>query len=171
MVEIRKAVGSDAESILEYCKTVGAESDNLTFGAEGISITLEKERDYLESILHSTKQLYLVAIHNDEIVGTAVFSSFSKARLSHRAEISISVKKAFWEKHVGTRFMEQIIDFAQNTAGTEIISLEVRSDNKRAIELYKRFGFEKIGMFTGYMKINGVDVDCDIMRLSLLKKQ
>jgi RimJ/RimL family protein N-acetyltransferase len=170
MIEIRKAVASDAKNILEYCKAVGAESDNLTFGEEGVSITLEKERDYLESILHSNKQLYLVAVDNNEIVGTAVFASFTKARLSHRAEISISVKKVMWGNHIGTRFMEQIIDFAKNTAGTEIISLEVRSDNERAIALYKRFGFEKIGTFNGFMKIYGTDVSCDIMRLSLSGK-
>lgn len=44
MIEIRKAVPSDAERILDYCKAVGAESDNLTFGAEGVSITPEKKR-------------------------------------------------------------------------------------------------------------------------------
>ena len=170
MIKIRRAVASDAEDILAYCKAVGAESDNLTFGAEGVSITPEKERDYLEGILHSDKQLYLVAVDHNEIVGTAVFSGFTKARLSHRAEISISVRKAMWGNHIGTRFMEQIIDFAKNTAGTEIISLEVRSDNERAIGLYKRFGFEKVGTFNGYMKINGTNVNCDIMRLSLSDK-
>ena len=167
MVEIRKAVASDAEDILKYCKVVGAESDNLTFGAEGVCITPKKERDYLENIFNSNKQLYLVAVSNNEIVGTAVFSAFSKARLSHRAEISISVKKELWGNRIGTRFMEQLIDFAKHTAGTEIISLEVRSDNERAIALYKRFGFEKIGTFNGFMKINGKDVSCDIMRLSV----
>lgn len=167
MIEIRKAAALDAERILEYCKAVGAESDNLTFGAEGISMSLEKEQAYLDGILHSCKQLYLVAEDGSEIVGAAVFSSFSKARLSHRAEISLSVRKAMWGNHIGTRFMEQIIDFAKNTAGTEIISLEVRSDNKRAIALYRRFGFEKVGTFDGFMKIDGTDVSCDIMRLRL----
>ncbi len=167
MAVIRKAAVSDAENILEYCKAVGAETDNLTFGAEGISLTVEKEREYLKSFTDSDKQLYLVAEENNEIVGTAVFSGFSKARLSHRAEISISVKKAMWGNHIGTRFMERIIDFAKNTAHTEIISLEVRSDNERAISLYRRFGFEKIGTFDGYMKVNGKDVSCDIMRLNL----
>lgn len=41
MLEIRKATASDAEKILEYCKAIGSESDNLTFGAEGVSIPLE----------------------------------------------------------------------------------------------------------------------------------
>ena len=170
MIEIRKAVPADAEKILEYCKAVGAESDNLTFGAEGVAITLEREREYLGSIFDSDKQLYLVAVDEDEVVGAAVFSSFTKARLSHRAEISISVRKAMWGNHIGTNFMERIIDFAKNTAGTEILSLEVRSDNERAIALYKKFGFKKIGTFDGFMKIDGINVSCDLMRLDLANK-
>ena len=170
MLEIRRAISSDAEAILDYCKAVGAESDNLTFGAEGVSTTLQKEREYLESILHSDKQLYLVAVDNNEIVGTAVLSGFTKARLSHRAEISICVRRKMWGNHIGTRFMERLIDFAKNTAKLEVISLEVRSDNERAIGLYKRFGFEKIGTFEGFMKIDGRDVSCDFMRLALNNK-
>ena len=32
MVEIRRATAADAENILEYCKIIGGENDNLTFG-------------------------------------------------------------------------------------------------------------------------------------------
>lgn len=80
MVEIRKAAAYDAEKILEYCKIIGSESDNLTFGAEGVSITVDKEREYLENIFRSDKQLYLVAVNDDEIVGTANFSSFENGK-------------------------------------------------------------------------------------------
>ena len=42
MVTIRKATAADAEGILECCKVIGGESDNLTFGSEGLSMTVEK---------------------------------------------------------------------------------------------------------------------------------
>ena len=167
MLEIRKATASDAENLLEYFKIIGGESDNLTFGAEGVAITVDREKEYLDSILHSDRNLYLVAINDGETVGAAIFTSFEKPRLAHRAEISLSVKKTMWGNRIGTRFMEKIIDFAKNTAKTKIISLEVRSDNERAIALYKKFGFETVGTFRGFMKINGEDVSCDIMRLEL----
>lgn len=63
--------------------------------------------------------------------------------------------------------MQELIDFAKNSAGAEIISLKVKSDNMRAVALYEKFGFETIGRFSGFMKINGEDVSCDIMRLHL----
>ena len=168
MIEIRKATPADAENILAYCRIIGGESDNLTFGSEGIlSMTVEKEMSYLESILHSENQIYLLALEDGEIVGSCQYNGFTKARLAHRGEIAISVKKAMWGRHIGTRMMEALLDFARNIAQAEILSLEVRSDNARAIALYQKFGFEKIGTFPGFLKINGTDVDCDIMRLHL----
>ena len=168
MLEIRKATAEDAEKILEYCKIVGGETDNLAFGSEGIfNMTAEREQEYLERVCHSDKDLYLVAEYDGEIVGSCHLTSYSKERLAHRAEIGLSVKKDMWGKHIGTQFMERLLDFARNVAHTEIVSLEVRSDNERAIALYRKFGFETVGTFKGFMKIHGEYVDCDIMRLSL----
>lgn len=167
MVAIRRAAAADAEKILEYCRAIGGESDNLTFGSEGVQITPEREREYLESIADSDRQLYLVAEEDGEIVGIGNFSSFGKARLAHRGEFSLSVRRSMWGRHIGTRILEEIIRFARDSAKVEIVSLEVRSDNARAIALYKKFGFETVGTFRGYMKINGEYVDCDIMRLEV----
>lgn len=169
MIEIRRATPKDAEKILECLRIIGGETDNLTFGPEGVPMTVEREQAYLESILTSEKQIYLVACNDGEIVGTASLSCSARPRLSHRGEISITVRKAMWGKHIGSQLMEKIIDFAKNTAKLEMISLEVRSDNKRAIALYKKFGFEKVGVFPALMKINGKNADCDIMILDLTK--
>lgn len=167
MLEIRKATPLDAEDILEYCKFIGAETNNLTFGAEGLTLTVEEEQEYLKSAECSDKQLFLVAVYDDKIVGTATFSGFTKPRLAHRGEIGISVKKSMWGNHIGSRFMEEIIHFAKYIADVKIISLSVRSDNEQAIALYKKYGFEKIGTFDGFMNIDGENVSCDIMCLSL----
>ena len=42
-IEIRKATAADAEKVLDYCKIIGSESDNLTFGAEGVPFSTESE--------------------------------------------------------------------------------------------------------------------------------
>ena len=162
-MEIRKATAADAANILEYCKIIGSESDNLTFGPEGVSMTVEQEQEYLRSLEDSTTQLYLIALEDHTVVGTASFSCYTKPRLAHRGEISISVRKSMWGNHIGTRLMEEILRFAKQSAHAEILSLEVRSDNTRAISLYQKFGFETVGTFHGFMKIHGAYVDCNIM--------
>lgn len=166
-IKIEKALPEDAVSILEYLKIVGGETDNLTFGAEGMAISVEAEIDYIASLIDSTQSVMYVAKRGNEIVGTASFSSMNRERLKHRGELAVSVKRAEWGKGIGSMLIDYIIDFAKNIAHAEIISLEVRSDNTRAIRLYEKYGFEKIGLFRGFFKINGAYVDFDLMNLYL----
>lgn len=167
MTEIREARAADAKGILECCRALGGESDNLTFGADGLPFTAEAEAEFIENLHKSDKDLYLIAVDGDTVIATASVSCFSNPRLAHTGEISIAVRKAYWGRHIGSEMISRLIYFAKNTVGAEILSLEVRSDNERAIALYKKFGFETVGVFDGFMKINGESVSFDIMRLAL----
>lgn len=69
--------------------------------------------------------------------------------------------KKVWGHHIGSLLLEVTLDFAENVAKLDIVSLKVRSDNERAIHLYEKYGFKKIGTFKGYLKINNVLIDCD----------
>lgn len=162
-MEIRRARKEDAEKILDFCKIIGGETDNLTYGTEGVGFTIEQEESYLESIYTSDRNLYLVAIDDGEIVGSGTFSSYSRSRLSHRGEIALCVKKSMWGKHIGSQLMEKLLDFAKKNAKVELVSLEVRCDNVRAISLYEKFGFKKIGTFKGFLKIYNEYADCYMM--------
>jgi len=166
-IVIEKAKTTDAEDILNFTKIIGSETDNLSFGEGGIPISVDQESSYLKSIENSNKEIFLIAKDENEIVGTANYSCFSKKRMAHRGEFGIAVKKSYWNQGIGTMLLEQILDFAKNVAKSEIVSLEVRSDNKSAIRLYEKFGFKKIGTFKGYFKINESLVDFDIFELFL----
>lgn len=164
---IEKARPEDAAALLACLNQVGGESDNLTFGAEGMPFTVEEEDDFLRSMENSQNAAMFVAKLDGKVIGNASFSSSPRERLKHRGELAVSVLKEAWGMGVGTKLMEAVIDFARNTAQVEIIHLEVRSDNIRAIKLYEKFGFQKIGTFHGFMKIDGKLVDCDLMNLYL----
>ena len=86
--------------------------------------------------------------------------------MGHRAELGISLKKAWWGCGAASALMERILAFAKET-GVEQVNLEVRSDNKRAIALYERFGFRKLCTFPGFFKINGEMIGFDFMNLSI----
>ena len=164
---IDKAKAEDAQALLDFTKICGSETDNLSFGNEGILMSVEEEAAYLGSLQNSDTDIFLVAKDGDEIVGTANYSAFTRNRFSHRGTLGISVRKAYWNQGIGTMLMTEILDFAKNIAKSEIVSLEVRSDNEPAIHLYKKFGFEKVGTFRGFFKINGEMIDYDIMELLL----
>lgn len=164
---ITRALPDDAEEIINLLKTLGGETDNLTFGSEGLPISVEDEKNYLEVLKDSATSAMFVAKKDGKIVGTSSFSGLTRDRMKHRGEFAVSVLKSEWGQGIGSMLLEAVIDFAKNTVHAEIISLEVRSDNIRAIELYKRYGFVKIGYFKGFFKINGEYVDCDLMNLYL----
>ena len=53
---VREILPADAEQALAYLCAIGGETDNLTFGAEGLPLSAEEERNYLQLIhanLHS----------------------------------------------------------------------------------------------------------------------
>lgn len=53
----------------------------------------------------------------------------------------------------------------------ELINLEVRSDNIRAIHVYEKYGFRKIGTSPAYFKIDGEYYDFDLMVLDLRRER
>lgn len=163
--EIVRAQGQDADALLEYLKIVGGETQNLSFGSEGVPLDSETEREYLDKQSQSKNNFQVIAKVNGEIIGTASLNR-KPNRMKHRAEFGISLKKAWWGCGAASAMTKKILDFARET-GVERINLEVRSDNERAIAFYKKFGFVKLCTFPAFLKIDGKFVDCDLMNLTV----
>ena len=162
---IREAQPEDAEKLIAYLNQIGGESDNLSFGAEGLPITVEGERAYLQRVLEEPRSVMYCAWKDGELVGNGCLSGMTR-RMSHRAELSVSVAKKEWNSGIGSMLMEALIRYAGNN-GIELLNLEVRRDNARAIHLYEKFGFRRIGTSPAYFKIRGQYVDFDLMYLDL----
>lgn len=162
----REAQPADAAALLDYLKTVGGESDNLTFGSDGLPFSPEQEAKFLESKQHDPHSLILLALDGKEIVGNGSIDGSAHPRLGHRCSLAITIRKSHWGQGIGSGLMTRMIAFAR-AAGTEVIGLEVRSDNNRAIALYRKFGFEKFGTFRKFIKIGDKYFDADYMNLYL----
>ena len=164
---IKEAKPEDAAKLIEYTKLVGAQTDNLSFGKEGAGDIHEVE-EFIKRISSDSKSVMYFAWKNDYIVGCANISGM-KRRMSHRANFAISVAKSEWGSGIGSTLLEKCISFAKDNE-IEIINLDTRSDNIRAISLYKKFGFVKIGRMPAFSKINGEYIDADLMYLDLREK-
>ena len=154
MIEYREAEVADAEALLWHLKTVGGETDNLTFGKEGFSISPEREARFIGRFKKNIDEIMLVATDGDLIVANGVIERERIPRLSHRARLTLTVLRDYWGQGIGTRLMEMMVDFCTST-GVNVITLECRADNSRAIKLYEKFGFSVMGRFERYFKING----------------
>ncbi|MDD2363510.1 MAG: GNAT family N-acetyltransferase [Eubacteriales bacterium] len=163
---IREARPEDAADLLEYLRQIGSETHNLTFGPEGIPFSVEEERRFLESMQSSQRSKYFLALDGADIVGNANIQSYARERMQHRANIALSVKMSHWEQGIGSALMRQMIGFARSLE-VELITLEVLSENKRAIALYKKFGFEQFGVLDRFYKLEGKYYAADYMKLDL----
>ena len=69
------------------------ETDYLTFGLGEFTLTTQQEADFLQVCLDSPNCLYIVGLIDGEIVATANIGASDRARLSHRGELGMSVRK------------------------------------------------------------------------------
>lgn len=164
-ITIEKATPADAAAMIAYLKQVGGETDNLTFGPEGLPFTVEAEAAYIAQLERSRDSVMLAAKEEGRIVGNASLKRLPR-RMSHRGDLAITVVKTHWSRGIGGRLLGKIIEFAKENT-FEIIDLQVRNDNSAAIHLYEKFGFQKIGTYPGFLKIDGTYADVDYMYLKL----
>ena len=104
----------------------------------------------LESELKNENSRYVVAKEKNEIVGFAGIII-----LPDDIEITnIVTKKTERKKGIGKLLLDKIIEISKEEK-KELLSLEVNEKNLIAINLYSKFGFEKVGIRKKYY--NGIE--------------
>lgn len=164
-IVIEKASPMDAEAMLEYLKQIGGETDNLTFGAEGLPFTIEEEAEHIKQAEDSCDEVMLVAKADGRIVGDASLIRLPR-RMQHRGDLGIAVLRAYWNKGIGSLLLDAVVRFARGNA-FDGIDLQVRSDNTAAIHLYEKFGFQKFGTHESFFKIGSEEIAFDYMYLKI----
>lgn len=162
-IQIMKARIDDAQAILDYLDQIGKESDNLTFGEEGLGYTLEDEIKLIEGYAENLNSIIFIALDDKKVVSVGNLSASKRERTKHVSILGISVLKAYWGQGIGKRMMNTLIEFANQAPDTRFIHLEVRSDNIKAINLYKTVGFKKNSVVPSMMCIKGEYFDIDLM--------
>lgn len=101
----------------------------------------------LKEELNSQNSCYIVALLNNEIVGFAGI----KFIVNEADIMNIVTKNIFRNQGIGKLLLENLIQLAKSLNLTSI-TLEVNEENAPAIHLYKKFGFEILGIRKNYYK-------------------
>ena len=141
---IRPARGEDAQAMLDYLQIIGGETDCLTFGREGLPVTAEQEQRFLACAQSDPHTVLLLAEENGTIVASAGMTRAGRARLQHRAQIDVSVRKSHWNRGLATHLLTELLAIGRR-AGVTAFCLEVLEDNAPAIHLYEKLGFRRVG--------------------------
>lgn len=99
----------------------------------------------LKEELENQNSNYLVAKIDNEIVGFAGI----KIILDEADIMNIVTKKTYRNQGIGTLLLENLISLSKKL-NLKTLSLEVSEENLPAIHLYRKFGFEYLGVRKNY---------------------
>lgn len=131
-IEIKKMNKSDLEEIKETLETKFDDFWNYNI---------------LKEELSSDNSKYIVAILNKEIIGFAGI----KFALDQADIMNVVTRKDYRNKGVGTILLNELISICKEFK-VNFIFLEVNEENKPAIKLYEKVGFENVGIRKNYYK-------------------
>lgn len=151
-VLLRSAEEKDAEALIDYMKITAAETPFLLREPDEISLTIEQEQAFIKAKKDSENELLLIAETEGRHIGNAsLMSAGGFKRYRHRCEIAIALYQEYCGLGIGKEMLEMVLDIAKK-AGYEQAELEVIANNKPAIALYEKLGFQKYGTFPDNMK-------------------
>jgi ribosomal-protein-alanine N-acetyltransferase len=87
------------------------------------------------------------------LVGYAGISRLGRTPPFEYEVHTIGVDPAYQGQGIGRRLLDELLAFADGG----VVYLEVRTDNERAIALYRSAGFERIGLRRRYYRVSGAD--------------
>ncbi|CAM4008628.1 Acetyltransferase (GNAT) family protein [Mesobacillus zeae] len=91
------------------------------------------------------RNLFLVAAVQDRLVGFSRCEGIYLNRFSHKVEFGVCVSKDFWGYGIGKNLLNESVSWADSN-GIKKITLNVLETNDKAIQLYKKHGFEIEGI-------------------------
>lgn len=151
-VLLRSAEEKDAEALIDYMKITAAETPFLLREPDEISLTIEQEQAFIKAKKDSENELLLIAETGGRHIGNAsLMSAGGFKRYRHRCEIAIALYQEYCGLGIGKAMLKMVFDIAKK-AGYEQAELEVIANNKPAIALYEKLGFQKYGTFPDNMK-------------------
>lgn len=142
---VRSATEKDAKNLSEVRLQIDGETENLD---------REKGENYIDELgfkllikedAENSKNLFLVAEVNERIVGFSRCEGNNLKRTLHKVEFGVCVLQEYWGYGIGKNLLKESIHWA-DINGIEKITLNVLETNNKAVELYKRYGFEVEGI-------------------------
>ena len=132
MIEIRRARFDDLPSILRI--------ERKSFGRDAWDREI-----FLDYLNRSANSVFLVAANDGKVIGYALaYHSTTRAEIH-----SIAVAPAQRGGGVAIALLKRILALLRRH-GFETVSLDVRLENKAAIMLYRKLGFERVRRVNGY---------------------
>jgi ribosomal protein S18 acetylase RimI-like enzyme len=163
-VTIRRGTTDDAASIVAVWQAIVGEK---SYSAIDCPFTLEREREYLES-LSAREGVFLAETAERQVVGFQSLDQWMKLfhSMDHVGQLGTFVLQG-WRGHgIGKQFAAHTLAFARS-GGYEKLVIFVRASNTGAQAFYEGVGFVPCGRLARQVKIDGQHDDEIVMEMFL----
>ena len=135
---------------------------SVNLNALGMTITLEREKEWLEGATRADDSFAIVDAAKDELIGGCGLHNVD--HVNRTAENGIFLgNKAYWNKGYGVEAIRLLLDHAFNVLNLNNIMLNVSGFNQRAQKCYKKAGFNEIGRRRKARRLGGQTYDIIFM--------
>jgi L-amino acid N-acyltransferase YncA len=160
MFEIRIASENDLSSITEIYNDAILNT-TATFDTQPKSPSQQEE--WFKK--HIDKYTIIVALEDDIIVGWASLSPWSgKCAYSNTADIAVYIKEGFRGKGIGKNLVKKLLQKAPES-GLHTAIVKICSENEVSLNLFKKLGFENIGIMKEVGYKFGKVLDVHLMQI------
>lgn len=161
-IQVRLTTIKDAQVIYDL---LFQSSDETNFLAVDSKERLEEgfSKEKIENLLSNNSDRIFICFLENILAGMLGIHFMQRKKFKHRASIGINVLKKHWGLGVGKALLSKAIEYFNSNKELTKLELEVRSDNNRAIKLYKKFGFKIKGEIAQYFHVNDISYSGYIM--------
>ncbi|MGW6191911.1 GNAT family N-acetyltransferase [Bacillus cereus] len=150
---IRSAAETDAEQLSKIRVQIDGETENMDREVGEGFIDTKGFQEIIKTDSKKTRNLFLVTEVHNRIVGFSRCEGSDLKRLSHKVEFGVCIFKEYWGYGIGKNLLQKSIKWADENE-VKKIALQVLETNEKAIQLYKKLGFEVEGILKNDKKLS-----------------
>lgn len=161
MIEIKTTKIKQAENLFNLYQTSLLDMDNILIDPDKSIHSLENEKEQIKE-LSKNNNLYLAAWLDNQAVGYLILRTGQYQKNRHTTMLEIFIRPEFRKIGIAQALLKEAFKYCRNN-GIKKIELEVWSNNKPAINLYKKLGFKSEGARKKAYKIKSRYIDGILM--------
>ncbi|MCA0969732.1 GNAT family N-acetyltransferase [Halobacillus litoralis] len=156
----------DAHMYVTLLDQLERESEFLLFEPGERNMTEEQARSMIQAFSQQENSAVWGEERNGELVGHVTCIGGRAHRERHAIKLIAGVQEAYQGQGIAGGLFERAIEWARDSSIVRM-ELTVMVHNERAIQLYKKYGFEVEGVKRKSLKVSGDWVDEYVMSLIL----
>ncbi len=142
---LRHGVEDDAKTLVETVRTYVEQNEGQVWEPGEFDKTEAEDRKWIRGMLDNPRELLILAVAGEQIVGNIDFHAGTRRRTAHTGHFGMGILPEWRSRGLGTLLLGTLIEWARQVPDLEKLSLRVIASNERAIGLYRKHGFQQEG--------------------------